>query len=125
MSPALRDHIVACDREVQLWAGVSARREHRSGHIAVVLSFRGRERRVWMAGTPSDSRCGLQNHLRDIRHALRELGAERQEQSRTAHVRNRNRTEPARPFQPTAPISHKPDRWLSQLALIKQRLETA
>lgn len=98
MSNALRkssDHEDYADEELAFWPGVTWERRQRSKHLVLVLTFNGVTRGVIYPATGSDRRGPL-NHVRDIRIALRELGATRKElQKSAAPRRQRNRTEPA------------------------------
>ena len=91
------EYDLATERELIMWPGVTWRREHRAKHYALVLRFRGRERFVTHPATPSDSRRGGLNHVRDIRAALREIGAKRLEVEKSqGQRRTRNPTTPRR-----------------------------
>lgn len=67
--------------------GVTADRGRRAHHRTLILRFAGRSRFVTYPDTPSDHRGHL-NHVRDIRNALRALGAERSTKPATRELEN-------------------------------------
>ena len=64
-------------RELRVWPGVTARREARGKHKALLLTFAGKTTTVFYPPTPSDGARGLPNHMAEVRKALKELGAVR------------------------------------------------
>lgn len=83
--------------ELSRWPGVTHTRETRGKHRALVLTFNGKSRFVTYPTSPSDSRRGCLEHLKDIRSTLRDLGAERTPVAKSAGYKpTRNKTEPKR-----------------------------
>lgn len=115
---AFNDHQEA---ELARWPGVTWRREVRSKHYALVLTFGGVSRFVIYPTSPGDTMRGGMNHVRDIRAALTALGATRLEVIRSAAPqRRRNRTEARETFEPAVTrLSHDP---FAALANFKPRL---
>lgn len=91
------DYESALSRELERWPGVRVRHQMRGKHQAVILIYRGRERMVVYPVSGSDRR-GPMNNVRDVRQALRSMGAKRLEPVKASGPRReRNRTEPRRP----------------------------
>ena len=65
------------ERELARWPGVTWRREIRSKHYALVVTFDGRSRTVVYSCSPGDSYRGALNHITNLRAELRALGATR------------------------------------------------
>lgn len=77
--PVFKRHPFDDSMELELaqWPGIAWTREMGAKHPCVVLTFNGRSRKVFYAGTPGDTYTGAENHIRTMRKELRELGAER------------------------------------------------
>jgi len=104
----------ATERELARWPGVTAEREFRGVHLALVISLGARSRSVIYAATPSDGARGLQNHLAVLRRMLKAIGAEKVRQTRRegpGRVKQA-RTEPKRVHWPERPqIDPSRDPW--------------
>lgn len=117
----------AQEAELSRWPGVSWVREDRSKHRALVLSFADRSRFVTYPTSPSDAYRGPLNHVRDIRHTLAAMGAQRSQEARSererTHRPRRTVNEPVRlsaqtstrlgldPFAALAGFKIKPRGW--------------
>ena len=66
----------ALDAELLHWPGAKAEVERAGKHEKVHLFFADARRFVTRSTTSGDHR-GIQNHLSDVRRALKQLGAER------------------------------------------------
>src|SRR3569833_3252692 len=86
------------DAELAKWPGVTAKREGRGKHYALVLTYDGRSMFVIYPCSPSDALRGVQNHLADVSAVLCDLSAERVSRARSIDKpkRVRNRTTPRR-----------------------------
>lgn len=108
MSTSLaREYDEAVERELRSWPGVSYEITASAKHRRVVVSYRGQARPVSMPSTPSDSRYGVRNFLGDLRRVLRDLGAVREQQERSA--RREKHYAPARPASPPVITDPRPD----------------
>lgn len=87
----------AVTAELERWPGVTASRVCRSKHYALNLMYDGRTRFVIYPNSPGDTVRGVRNHLRDVRAALREIGARRDTEPKAARVVRRRRAPPAAP----------------------------
>lgn len=88
-SPKRHEFNAYQEAELARWPGVTWRREHRSKHYALVLTFAGVSRFVIYPTSPGDTVRGGLNHVRDIRAALTALGATRQADARSERPRDR------------------------------------
>jgi hypothetical protein len=70
--------------EVAEWPGARVRFEARAKHNSAIICFGGKERFVTYPTTPSDNGRALYNHISDVRHALTQLGAKRQERAKSS-----------------------------------------
>lgn len=100
------EYKLAATREVERWPDATLRFEEGAKHQRAIFSFRGRERFVVFASSPSDSRRGVDEFLQNVRAELRTLGAVRREQKRVTTRRERART-PER-ASPRAPVISDP-----------------
>lgn len=101
MSDPLRgEYADALEREIAFWPGVAFRMEVGRKHCRAFLTFKGAERFVVFASSGSDSRRGVRHFITDVRGELRNLGAARTEQRRSARPA-RSRSAPRREALPT------------------------
>lgn len=90
------DYDDVVDAELSRWPGVTATRQVRGKHYALVLEYNGWSRFVIYPCSPGDGVHGAKNHLGDVRKALRDMGAVRKRPQRSTSPRRvRNRTSPA------------------------------
>lgn len=83
----------ASDAELARWPGVTASRTVGGKHACLVLEFDGKTRKVFYPVSPSDAYRGQKNHITNIRHTLRAMGAVRTEApASNGHKRERRRT---------------------------------
>lgn len=69
------EYETAMKSAVEAYPGVGIDFEFRGRHKAARLSFKDRSYRVFYPATPSDSKRGILNLMRDLRRGLREIGA--------------------------------------------------
>ncbi|HVK81963.1 MAG TPA: hypothetical protein VM915_15285 [Verrucomicrobiae bacterium] len=123
MSTSLaREYDEAVEREMRSWPGVCYEITASAKHRRVVVSYGGQARPVSMPSTPSDSRYGVRNFLGDLRRALRDLGAVREQQERSA--RREKHYAPARPASPPVITDPRPD-GLAELRDLYARMQAA
>lgn len=84
-------HEEAADRELARWLGVRFTRTKSSNHARLILSFGERSEFVIYPSSPSDSYRGAQNHIADIRLALRRLGATRTPEPKATAKRSKSK----------------------------------
>lgn len=84
------------EAELAKWPGVTCRRERRSKHIALVLTFEGKSRTVVMSTTPGDRKAVL-SHIGVVRTMLAELGATRAIPIRARRAPRKSRAKIRRP----------------------------
>lgn len=90
-----KDYIVATERELAGWPGVTFDSASAGKHEVLTLYYRRGSRKVFFAKSPSDNGHGLANHLGVVRRELIALGASKLKQS-PSNNRHRERNRPDR-----------------------------
>jgi hypothetical protein len=127
MTTPPRNHPYDCavEAELAMWPGVTAAREIRGKHYAIVLAFGPASRFVVYPATPGDGIRGARNHIADIRSVLHDLGAIRDSPKRCTVAKPRKTSRGGQrrfwtPDHDQTPTRLSRDPWAKLAALLTQ-----